>query len=377
MSLVEKAGLALLHRLDPEVAHGLSLRALNAGLAGGSGPVTTPRLATRLAGLDLANPVGLAAGYDKNAEALAPLMRAGFGFLEVGAATPRPQEGNPRPRLYRLTSDRAVINRFGFNNEGAEVIAARLAARPKGIPVGLNLGANKDSPDRAADFAEVLRVCGPHVDFATVNVSSPNTEALRELQGKAALTALLAGVMAARGALPRPVPVFLKIAPDLTDAEIAEIAQVAGDAGIDAIVATNTTLSRPELKSPHATEKGGLSGAPLFDLSTRVLARLSLETGGAIPLVGVGGIGSADDAYAKIRAGASAVQLYSAMVYRGLSLVREIAAGLDARLARDGFASVADAVGTGRDTWLVRRDQAKATGSTGTAAGQGQSNPPK
>lgn len=372
VSLVENAGLALLHRLDPEVAHGLSLRALNAGLMPGAGPVTTPRLATVLAGLALPNPVGLAAGYDKNAEALGPLMRAGFGFLEVGAATPRPQEGNPRPRLYRLTSDRAVINRFGFNNQGAEVIAARLAARPKGIPVGLNLGANKDSTDRAADFAAVLRVCGPHVDFATVNVSSPNTEALRDLQGKAALAALLAGVMAAQDALPRPVPVFLKIAPDLTDAEIADIAQVSADAGIDAIVATNTTLSRPRLQSAHATERGGLSGAPLFDLSTRVLARLSLETGGAIPLVGVGGVGSADDAYAKILAGASAVQLYTAMVYQGLSVVREIAEGLDALLARDSFASVAEAVGIGREEWLARQN-----GAEGRGARRRQSNPPK
>lgn len=352
MTPVEKAGLALLHRLDPEVAHGLSLRALKLGLAGGSGPVTTPRLATTLAGLALPNPVGLAAGYDKNAEALAPLMRAGFGFLEVGAATPRPQEGNPRPRLYRLTEDRAAINRFGFNNAGAGVIAARLAARPKGIPVGLNLGANKDSPDRAADFAEVLRLCGPHVDFATVNVSSPNTEALRDLQGKAALAALLAGVMEARAALPRTVPVFLKIAPDLTEAEIADIAEVAGEARIDAIVATNTTLRREGLKSRHADERGGLSGAPLFDLSTRVLARLSLETGGAIPLVGVGGVGSAEQAYAKIRAGACAVQLYTAMVYDGLSVVRDIALGLDRLLERDGFASVAEAVGTGREDWL-------------------------
>ncbi|MGI1663809.1 quinone-dependent dihydroorotate dehydrogenase [Palleronia sp. KMU-117] len=356
MSLVEKAGLAVLRRLDPEVAHGLSIRALRTGLAGGlagaMGPVTAPRLGTTLAGLQLANPVGLAAGYDKNAEALAPLMRAGFGFLEVGAATPRPQDGNPRPRLYRLTEDRAAINRFGFNNQGAEVIAARLAARPKGIPVGLNLGANKDSPDRAADFAEVLRLCGPHVDFATVNVSSPNTEALRDLQGKAALSALLAGVMAARAALPRPVPIFLKIAPDLTAAEIADIAEVALDARIDAIVATNTTLRREGLKSPHAGETGGLSGAPLFEMSTRVLARLSVETGGRVPLVGVGGIGSAEQAYAKIRAGASAVQLYTAMVYQGLSVVRQVALGLDALLARDGFANVADAVGTGRADWL-------------------------
>jgi dihydroorotate dehydrogenase len=349
---IEKAGLALLHRLDPETAHGLSLKALNLGLAGGSGPVTTPRLATTLAGLPLANPVGLAAGYDKNAEALAPLMRAGFGFLEVGAATPRPQDGNPRPRLFRLTEDRAAINRFGFNNEGAEVIARRLAARPKGIPVGLNLGANKDSPDRAADFVEVLRICGPHVDFATVNVSSPNTEALRDLQGKAALSALLAGVMAARAALPRPVPVFLKIAPDLTPAEIADIAEVALAARVDAIIATNTTLRREGLRSAQAGERGGLSGAPLFELSTRVLARLSAETGGAVPLVGVGGVGSAEQAYAKIRAGASAVQLYTAMVFQGLSVVRDIALGLDALLARDGFAHVAEAVGSGRAEWL-------------------------
>jgi dihydroorotate dehydrogenase len=280
-------------------------------------------------------------------------MRAGFGFVEVGAATPRAQEGNPRPRLFRLTEDRAAINRFGFNNEGAEVIARRLAARPAGIPVGLNLGANKDSPDRAADFAEVLRLCGPHVDFATVNVSSPNTEALRDLQGKAALSALLAGVMAARASLPRPVPVFLKIAPDLSPAEIADIAEVALAARVDAIVATNTTLRREGLKSAQAGERGGLSGAPLFDLSTRVLARLSAETGGAVPLVGVGGVGSAEQAYAKIRAGASAVQLYTAMVFRGLSVVREIATGLDALLARDGFAHVAEAVGTGREDWLA------------------------
>jgi dihydroorotate dehydrogenase len=279
-------------------------------------------------------------------------MRAGFGFLEVGAATPRPQEGNPRPRLYRLTEDRAAINRFGFNNQGAEAIARRLAARPKGIPVGLNLGANKDSPDRAADFAEVLRLCGPHVDFATVNVSSPNTEALRDLQGKAALSALLAGVMAARATLPRPVPVFLKIAPDLSPAEIADIAEVALAARVDAIVATNTTLRRDGLRSAHAGERGGLSGAPLFEMSTRVLARLSVETGGAVPLIGVGGVGSAEQAYAKIRAGASAVQLYTAMVFQGLSVVRDIATGLDALLARDGFANVAEAVGTGRDDWL-------------------------
>jgi dihydroorotate dehydrogenase len=352
LSVAERLGLALLHRCDPERAHGLSIAALKAGLVPLPGVTTSPRLRTTLAGLELPNPVGLAAGFDKNAQALAPLSRAGFGFLEVGAATPRPQPGNPRPRLFRLTEDAAVINRFGFNNDGMEAIAARLAKRPAGGIVGLNLGANKDSADRAGDFAQVLGRCGPHVDFATVNVSSPNTEKLRDLQGKAALSALLAGVMQTRAALPRPIPVFLKIAPDLGEAELAEIAEVALASGLDAIIATNTTLSRDGLKSPQAAEAGGLSGAPLFTKSTQVLARLSQLTEGRLPLVGVGGISSAEDAYAKIRAGASAVQLYSAMVYQGLSLVPRIVDGLERLLARDGFANVAEAVGTGRKEWL-------------------------
>ncbi|QYK42623.1 MAG: quinone-dependent dihydroorotate dehydrogenase [Paracoccaceae bacterium] len=353
MSLVERAGLTLLHRLDPEVAHGLSLRALNAGLVPLPGPVTSPRLAVRLAGMELRNPVGLAAGFDKNAVAIAALSRAGFGWIEAGAATPRPQPGNPKPRLFRLRADRAAINRFGFNNEGATAIAARLAARQRStVPVGLNLGANKDSTDRAGDFAQVLAACGPHVDFATVNVSSPNTERLRDLQGADALAALLAGVMAARAALPRPIPVFLKIAPDLSPAEIEAVAGVAETAGVDAIIATNTTLSREGLTSPDAAQAGGLSGAPLFERSTRVLARLSVATGGRMPLVGVGGIGSGEDALQKIRAGATAVQLYTALAYQGLSLAARIARDLDAALAREGFASVTEAVGTGRDRWL-------------------------
>lgn len=353
MRLAERAGLAVLHRIDPERAHGLSLLALRAGLAPAPGPVTSARLATTLAGLALPNPVGLAAGFDKNAVAVAPLSRAGFGFIEVGAATPLPQEGNPRPRLYRLPQDRAAINRFGFNNQGAAVIAARLAARVPGpVPVGLNLGANKTSADRAADFARVLSTCGPHVDFATVNVSSPNTERLRDLQGAQALAALLAGVMAARAALARRIPVFLKISPDLTDTEMEALAEVAVAAGVDAIIATNTTLDRTGLHSPHAAQAGGLSGAPLFDRSTRALARLSVLTGGRTPLVGVGGIASAADAYAKIRAGASAVQLYTGLVYGGLSLAAGIARGLDRLLARDGHATVADAVGTDRSRWL-------------------------
>lgn len=353
MTPVERLGLVVLHRLDPETAHGLSIRALRAGLVPLPGPVTSARLRTPLAGLDLPNPVGLAAGFDKNAEAVAALCRAGFGFVEVGAATPRPQPGNPRPRLFRLDADRAAINRFGFNNQGMEAIAARLAARPRGpVPVGLNLGANKDSADRAADFARVLAHCGPHVDFATVNVSSPNTEKLRDLQGPAALSALLAGVMAARAGLPRSIPVFLKIAPDLSDADLDQLAAVALTSGVDGIIATNTTLSRDGLTSPARDETGGLSGAPLFERSTRVLARLSRLTDGRLPLIGVGGIGSAEQAYAKIRAGATAVQIYTAMVYQGLSLAADIARGLDGLLARDGFASAAEAVGTDRDRWL-------------------------
>lgn len=353
MSLLERTGLALLHRIDPERAHALSLLALRAGLAPLPGPVDLPRLHTTLAGMLLPNPVGLAAGYDKNAQAIAPLTRAGFGFIEIGAATPLPQSGNPKPRLFRLTEDRAAINRFGFNNQGMTAISARLAQRRRGpVPVGVNLGANKTSESRAADFAKVLATCGPYVDFATVNVSSPNTERLRDLQGAAALTALLKGVMQARAALPVPIPVFLKIAPDLTVDDLAQIAEVSLAFGISGIIATNTTLSREDLKSASRGETGGLSGAPLFEKSTRVLAQLSQLTHGLLPLIGVGGVGSAEDAYQKIRAGASAVQLYTSMVYRGISLVPEIARGLDALLARDGFANVAMAVGTGRSAWL-------------------------
>lgn len=351
MTPLERLGLAAFHRMDPERAHTLSLGALKTGLVPLPGRLTSPRLATDLAGLSLPNPVGLAAGYDKNAEALGPLSRAGFGFLEVGAATPRPQPGNPRPRLFRLAGDRAAINRFGFNNDGMVAIGARLAARPRDSVIGLNLGANKDSADRAADYAAVLAHCGAHVDFATVNVSSPNTEKLRDLQGKAALSALLAGVMAARAELTRPIPVFLKIAPDLGDAELAEVADVALERGISGIIATNTTLARTGLQSPHRDQAGGLSGAPLFDRSTRVLAQLSVLTDGRLPLIGVGGVGSAEEAYAKIRAGASAVQLYTALVYGGLSLVREIVEGLDRLLDRDGFDTVVQAVGTGRQEW--------------------------
>ena len=353
MKLAERLALAALHRLDPERAHGLSLAALRMGLAPAPGPYTTARLATSLAGMALPNPVGLAAGFDKNAESLPALMAAGFGWLEVGAATPLPQPGNPKPRLFRLTKDHAAINRFGFNNQGMEAIAGRLATRPPtGVPVGLNLGANKTSADRAQDFARVLARCGPFADFATVNVSSPNTEKLRDLQGPAALTTLLAGVMEVREQLPIQIPIFLKIAPDLSPDDLAQIAEIALASGLSGIIATNTTLARDGLQSRHKVESGGLSGAPLFEKSTRILAQLSQFTNGKIPLIGVGGITTAEQAYAKIQAGAAAVQLYTAMVYHGLSLVSKIARELDALLERDGHTTITAAIGTKRDLWL-------------------------
>ena len=352
MSWTERAGLALLHRLDPETAHELAQRGLRSGLYRPPSLPPLPRLRCNLAGIALSNPIGLAAGFDKNATSAGPLSRAGFGFLELGAVTPLPQTGNPKPRLFRLPEDRAVINRFGFNNDGMDVVAARLASRPRDLPVGLNLGANKDSANRAGDFARVLARCGPHLDFATVNVSSPNTQGLRDLQAGDALRGILAEVLAVRDDLPVTIPIFLKISPDLDETGLREVAEAALETGIAAIIATNTTLARDGLHSRHRGEAGGLSGQPLFELSTHVLARLADITEGRLPLIGVGGIASAGAAYAKIRAGASAVQLYSALTYQGLSLVGRIAEGLDQLLARDGFASVSDAVGSATKDYL-------------------------
>jgi len=302
--------------------------------------------------MEMPNPIGLAAGFDKNAEAITPLSNAGFGFLEVGAATPLPQPGNAKPRLFRLSEDKAAINRFGFNNDGMEIIAKRLQDAPRRVPVGLNLGANKTSDNRAADFARVLSRCGSVVDFATVNVSSPNTEKLRDLQGKAALAALLAGVMEANSKLAARIPIFLKIAPDLSGDELADVAEVAISSRIDGLIATNTTLSRDALQSAQKSEAGGLSGQPLFEKSTHILAQLSQLTEAKLPIIGVGGVASAEQAYAKIRAGACAVQLYTGLVYGGITLGCRIAQDLDALLARDGHATVAEAIGTGRSEWL-------------------------
>ena len=352
MKKLEQLGLKVLQSLDPERAHNLAIKALQMGLVPKPRSRCFPRLNAQLAGLALPNPIGLAAGFDKNAQALNGLAACGFGFLEVGAATPVAQPGNPKPRLFRLPSDRAVINRFGFNNDGMAQIALRLQKRPKHPAIGLNLGANKDSHDRAADFGRVLRHCAAHLDFATINVSTPNTEKLRDLQGKAALSALIAGVMQIRDDLKKPIPIFLKIAPDLDPASLEDIAEVVLLHEIDAVIATNTTLDRNGLNDPHKDQKGGLSGAPLFEKSTRILAQLSNLLGEKIPLIGVGGVSDAQHAYEKILAGASAVQLYTALAYQGLSLVPTLNEGLDALLKKNGFASIDQAVGTGRGRWL-------------------------
>lgn len=343
MSAFQRAGLAALHRLDPERAHRLALLALRGGLGGGRGPVSSPRLRVALAGLELPNPIGTAAGFDKRAEAVDAVLRAGFGFAEIGAVTPLAQDGNPRPRLFRLQEDQAAINRFGFNNPGMEAVHRRLVAQRRAGIVGVNLGANRDAEDRAADYVAVLRRFQGDVDFATVNVSSPNTERLRDLQGRAALDTLLARVLEARDE-GKHIPVFLKIAPDLDEGALRDIAETALERGMDGIIATNTTLARDGLRSVHASEAGGLSGRPLFQRSTEVLATLYRLTGGQIPLIGVGGIASAEDALAKIRAGARAVQLYTAMIFEGVGLGARIARDLDRWLEAKG-ASIGDLVG--------------------------------
>jgi dihydroorotate dehydrogenase len=333
----------LLFALDPEVAHGVTLAALKSGLVPAA-PEDDPILATTLAGLALPNPVGLAAGFDKDAEVPDAMLRLGFGFVECGSVCPRPQPGNPKPRLFRLVEDRAVINRFGFNSKGVEFAHARLSARA-GKPgvVGINLGANKDSEDRTGDYVTGLRALAPLASYVTVNISSPNTPGLRALQDGAALADLIARVMAARGSI--AVPVFVKVAPDQGADDWAVIARACIDGGIDGLIVSNTTVSRPALASRFAGETGGLSGAPLKPLALAALTRFRAETGGALPLVAVGGIASGADAYARIRAGASAVQLYSALVYEGPGLVQRIKAELAALLRRDGFANVAAAVG--------------------------------
>lgn len=339
-------GAALLRRLDPEVAHGLAIRALQA-VPLPAPPADDPILGTTVAGLDLPNPVGLAAGLDKNGKALRGLARLGFGFLECGSVTPMAQPGNPRPRLFRLSEDRAIINRMGFNNAGLEAFAARLADRPRGVVVGANLGANKDTEDKAADYvAGLIRLRGLS-DYVTVNVSSPNTPGLRALQGRAALDDLLGRLTEARAG--DPTPVFLKVAPDLTGDELGLIVEASLDHRIDALIVSNTTLDRPEsLRSPHRAEAGGLSGAPLKARAAEALRAAAAAATGRLPLIAVGGIDSGAEAYARIRAGAAAVQLYSALIYEGPGLVARIKRELADRLRADGFSTVSEAAAAGR-----------------------------
>lgn len=339
-------GATLLRNLDPETAHQMAIKALQFTPLP-TPPADDPVLHTRLAGLDLPNPVGLAAGLDKNGEALHGLARLGFGFVECGSVTPLAQPGNPKPRLFRLSEDRAIINRMGFNNAGLEAFAGRLADRPKSSVIGANLGANKDTEDKAADYVTGLVRLKGLADYVTVNVSSPNTPGLRALQGRAALDDLLGRLAAARG--DDPTPVFLKIAPDLTPDEIGMIVEASLDHGLDALIVSNTTLDRPAtLRAPHKGEAGGLSGAPLKARALDALRAAADASGGKLPLIAVGGIDSGAEAWARIRAGASAVQIYSALIYEGPGLVSRIKRELAERLRAEGFSTVSEAVGTGR-----------------------------
>ncbi len=341
------------HAVDAEHAHTLTIRALKYGITGLIGRSSDPEnLKTNVFGLSFDNPVGLAAGFDKNAEVIPAAHAMGFGFAEAGTVTPKAQAGNEKPRLFRLSQDRAVINRFGFNNKGLSYFARQLKRLTPGgrKPYGANVGANKDSPDKTGDYCQGIETLYGLADYFTVNISSPNTPGLRLLQSSRALTELIERVFAARQKQMAKgkayIPILIKIAPDLTKEDIHDIAEIALAQKLDGLIVSNTTIMRPaELKNPLKAEMGGLSGAPLMAPSTKVLADIYKATEGKIPLIGVGGISSGADAYAKIRAGASLVQLYSAMVFEGPGLVNRVKSDLSALIERDGFQSVSDAVG--------------------------------
>ncbi|MPZ56126.1 MAG: quinone-dependent dihydroorotate dehydrogenase [Rhizobiales bacterium] len=350
IALFDRIARPLMRALDPEDAHSLTVKALK--VAPLPRPAVDPRLFVRAFGLNFPNPIGIAAGFDKNAEVPDALLRLGFGFVEIGTVTPLPQVGNPRPRVFRLEADEAVINRLGFNSEGADAVLRRLAARvDAGGIVGVNIGANRDSPDRAADYVKLIEIFAPVASYFTVNVSSPNTPALRELQKLDALDGLLARVVETRNRVSRnagPVPVLLKIAPDISLAELDDIVGAARRRRIDGMIVGNTTTARsPELRERiKAIETGGLSGRPLFALSTRVLAETYVRAEDAFPLIGVGGINSGASAVAKIKAGATLLQLYSGLVFRGIGLVGQITADLTAVLRRGPAHSLSELVGT-------------------------------
>lgn len=354
-ALVEGLGRRALFSLDAETAHGLSIAALKSGLPLARRPLVDPRLATTVAGLTFANPLGMAAGFDKNAEVPDALLRLGFGFAEVGTVTPLPQPGNARPRIFRLIEDEAVINRLGFNNQGHAAAAARLAARARkpGI-VGVNIGANKEAEDRIGDYAAGVARFAGLASYLTVNISSPNTPGLRNLQGRGELKTLLQRVGEARASSPAPgIPIFLKIAPDLGESDLDDIALEVTAQGIDGVIVSNTTLSRQGLRSAKRTEAGGLSGKPLFRRSTAVLARMRERLGPKPALIGAGGVDGTEAALEKIRAGADLVQLYTGMIYAGPSLPGAIVAGLARHAEKEGLRSLAEIRDSHVAKWLA------------------------
>jgi dihydroorotate dehydrogenase len=353
MSGLYQALRPLLFRLDPEAVHALAIKVLKSGLLPAGGCPSDPALAVSVLGLEFPNPVGLAAGFDKNAEVAGAMLGQGFGHVEVGSLTPSPQAGNPRPRLFRLQEDEAIINRLGFNNDGHDAVRQRLEARHGGNGIiGVNIGAGKDAADPVADYAAGITRFNDVADYLAVNISSPNTPGLRSLQARPRLEALVARLGETRAKQERPKPLLIKIAPDLDDAELEDISVVALRGGVDGIIVSNTTLSRPPLRSAQAGEAGGLSGKPLFELSTRKLARLYALTSGKLPLIGVGGIDSAEASFEKFRAGASLVQLYSAMVYQGPGIARALNRALSHRLRRDGIGHLSVLTGSGFRDWL-------------------------
>jgi len=337
---------------DAEKAHGAAIAALKTGLMPTPPKFAHDSLKIDVCGLSFPNPIGLAPGFDKNAEVLDAMLAQGFGFVEVGTVTPLPQEGNPKPRLFRLAQDNAVINRMGFNNHGSEVVLQRLKARAQNGIVGVNIGANKTSDDREGDYVKGIETFHQIADYLTVNISSPNTPGLRGMQSRTELTNLLARLSEAREQFSNRKPVFLKIAPDLIDDELADICEVCLSGAVDGLIISNTTLSREGLHSSAANEAGGLSGEPLFELSTRMLAKASKMTAGKLPLIGVGGVATADQAFKKFQAGASLVQLYSAMVYQGPTLAHEISKQLVKLIDKHDFNTIENVIASNVDSWL-------------------------
>ncbi len=359
MDLYKTFARPALFRFDPEFAHHMGIKALASGLVPACSVKTDPRLAVRLFDVDMPNPLGIAAGFDKNGEAVDGLFAQGFGFVEVGTVTPRPQAGNPRPRLFRLPEDQAVINRFGFNNEGHAAMLAHLKRRQRPGPVLVNVGANKDSADRVADYVAGVRTFAADAALLSINVSSPNTPGLRDLQARDALAGLLDKCLAARDAtvdaVGRRVPVFIKIAPDLDEKGFEDVVAVIRDSAVDGVIVSNTTVARDGLSSRrHVNETGGLSGRPLFERSTALLARTRLALGPDRPLIGVGGVDSGEAAFAKILAGATLVQVYSGLIYEGLSLIARILDYWAGECDRRALSSISEAVGLEAESWAEK-----------------------